>query len=123
MQGLDVPVGLRATGVDAAVVDAEALEGGLEVAASELAAVIREDALEPPAGRRELRGDAASQARGLLAGGLAPGAADEVGPRIGRADVDRRQLPDRPLRALEAADEEAVHADELAGAIGLDVAL
>jgi hypothetical protein len=32
-----------------------------------------------------------------------------------RAHVDRRVLPDGSLRAREAADEEAIHADELSG--------
>src|SRR5262245_21828651 len=49
-------------------------------------------------------------------------AADELGPGEGGGDVDRGQLPDRTLGAGEAANEEAVDPDQLAGSLSPDVA-
>ena len=54
---------------------------------------------------------------------MARRAGDELGPRVGGVDVDRGELADRVLCAPQAPDEKAVRPDELAGAIGLQVAL
>jgi hypothetical protein len=79
--------------------------------------------LEPPAGVSELAGDAAGELRGLLGGRIVVGADDELGPGESAVAVDRGQLPDGAVGALEPADEEAVEADQLAGVIDLDVLL
>src|SRR5215204_3921454 len=86
-------------------------------------AVVGQYALEPPAGSAELAGDAAHKPRGLDGAGLSAWADDQVGPGVAGGDVDRAQLPDRPVGAVQAADEEAVDADQLAGPLGLDVPL
>ena len=88
-----------------------------------LAAVVGEHALQPPARGLQLGRDAAGELGGLLAGRVAARAADELGPGIRGVDVDRGQLPDGALRPGEPADEEGVHAHELAWTLGLDVAL
>ena len=66
VQRFDVAVGLRAAGVDQRVPRAEPLEGGAEVAGAELAAVVGEHALEPPAGGLSSARDALGELGGLL---------------------------------------------------------
>src|SRR6185295_6699708 len=48
---------------------------------------------------------------------------DEVGPGVGAVAVDRGDLPDGAGGTMQATDEEAVDADELTGAVGVDVRL
>jgi hypothetical protein len=88
-----------------------------------LPAVVGQDALELPAGRLQLGGDATGELRGLVAGRVAARTGHELCPGEGGGDVDRGQLPDSALRAGEAADVEGVKADELARPLGLDMAL
>jgi hypothetical protein len=123
VQRLDMSVRLWAAGVDVGDARAEALHGRVEARALELVAVVAEDALELPAGSLQLAGDAAGERRGLLRARVARGADDELGPGEGGEAVDRGQLPDGAVGALEAADEEAVEADELARPLDLDVRL
>jgi hypothetical protein len=105
---LDGAVGLRPAGADQGVSSAELAECGAECAGAELAAVVGEQALQAPARRLQLGGDAAGEPRGVPAGRVALCAADELGPGVGGGDVDRGQLPDRAFGAGEPADEEAV---------------
>src|SRR5207244_7971375 len=77
----------------------------------------------PPAGGGELGADAAGELRGLGAGRGAPRTTDELGPGEGGRDVDRGQLPDRALRARQAADEEAIEANQLPRTLRLDMPL
>src|SRR5207247_3210589 len=119
---LDGAVGLWTAGADACRSSAQALDGLLE-AAAKLAAVIRQRPLEPPVGRTELLGHPAGKFRRLGRVRLPVFAADDVGPSVGGADVDRGQLPDGLLHVVEAADEEAVEADQLAWPLRLDVLL
>jgi hypothetical protein len=62
VHGFDVAVCLRAAGADAA--DADAVDGDRtpEALGAEFLAVVGEHALEPPAGRFQLAGDAADKA-------------------------------------------------------------
>jgi hypothetical protein len=83
-------------------------------ASPKLVAIVGDDAFELPASSCQVFGDSASQLAGLLVGGLAGGAGDEVGPGIRGVAVDRGDLPDRVFRAAQPTDEEAVHADQLA---------
>ncbi len=98
-------------------------DGLAECVGAKLAAVVCEHTFQLPAGRAELAGDAAGELGGLLAGRVATGAADELGPGEGGRDVDRGQLPDGTLGAGQTADVEAVDADQLARPLGLDVSL
>ena len=94
-----------------------------EGAAAELAAVIGEHALEPPAGGLELAGNAAGERRGLRERRPRGPTDDQVGPGVRAVAVDGGDLPDRAGGSVQAADEEAVHAHELAGSLRLDVRL
>ena len=124
VQRLDVAVGLRASGVDAALLGTQALGGEAELAL-ELVCVVAEEALQAPARIAELAGDVPRKARGLLCGGIARGRLGdhELGPGERGGDVDRRQVPVRPLGAAQAPDVEAVDPDQLAGMIDVDVPL
>ena len=88
MQRLDGAVGLGAAGADPGRASAEQLDRLLK-AAAKLAAVIGERPLEPPAGSAELFDDAPGEFRGLGCARLAVLAADQLGPGIRAADVDR----------------------------------
>jgi hypothetical protein len=74
-----------------------------------------------PVGGLQLTRDAAGEAAGLQGGGVALLADHELGPGERRCDVDRGQLPDRALGALQPPDVEAVDADQLAGPVDVDV--
>ena len=88
----------------------ELVEAGFE-----LVAVVGEDALEAPARLRELGGDPPGELGGLLCAWVTGWADDQIGPAVARVDVDRGQLPDIPVGALQATDLEAVDADQFAG--------
>src|SRR5262249_57917539 len=74
-------------------------------------------------GLGELGADPSGEFGGLGAGRVALRAADELGPRERGGDVVRRQLPDRALCPLQAADEETVDADQLARPLSGNVPL
>ena len=99
---------------------AEGADGVVELTGAELAAVIGHDALQTPAAIGEVGGDAAGQRRGEPCPRRARGDV-ELGPAISRAHVDGGVLPDRAVHAGEAAHVEAVHLDQLARPISLDV--
>src|SRR4051812_11267285 len=122
MQTLDVAVGLRAARADLGLARAELRDRRRE-APLEFVAVVAEHALEPPAGLAQGAGDALSEATGLTPVGSGVLAADQLGPRKARVRVDRGQLPDGPLRAVQPADVKAVDADQLARPAGRDVRL
>ena len=107
MQPFDVAVGLRAAGTDLSVRGALRQPGG-ELAPPELVAIVGEHALQVPTGALELCGDPAGQRGGLLDGRSRRWADDEIGPRERVVGVDRGDLPDRTLGAVQAADKEAV---------------
>src|SRR5262249_53914207 len=76
-----------------------------------------------PTGLLQLGCDAAGERRGLR-GSRSRGRADnEVGPGVGAVAVDRGDLPDGAAAAVQASDEEAVEADQLARPLRLDVRL
>ena len=119
VQRLNVAVGLRTTGADPGEIDLQPLNRGREVAL-ELVAVVGEQPLQAPAGGAQISGDATGQPRGLLGGRVAALGDDKLRPNERGADVDRGELPDRSLGALQPADVEAVDPDQLAGVIDLD---
>ena len=122
MQAFDVAVGLRAPGADLAVRDAIG-QAASELAATELAAVVAEHALKAPAGVLQFCGDAGVPAPRVRDRRSRWWADDEVGPRERAVGVDRGDLPDRALRAMQAPDEAAVKTDQLAGTGCVDVQL
>ena len=75
VQALDVAVGLRTAGANEGVAGRQFGQGGGEGRAAELVAVVRENALEPPAGGGEVLGDAPGEAAGLLGARVAGRAA------------------------------------------------
>lgn len=118
MEALHEAVALRPADPRTALGDAVRLKEVGQHGAAVLVAVIGEHALEAVAGRgtvgqHALRQEAHHRLRQLPH--------TERGPAQGREGVDRRELPDPP-DALEVADVEAVQADQLAGALRLDVA-
>jgi len=122
VQRLDVAVGLRAPGMDAGVLGAQALHCRGELAL-ELVAVVREEALQAPACGLEVSRYPASQLGCLLRARIALLGDHQLRPAEGRGDVDRGELPDLALGAPQAADVEAVDPDQLAGPGDVDVAL
>ena len=100
---------------------AEALEGLSEGDAAKLVGVVGEHALQAPAGGLQLAGDAPGEPAGLLRRRVVLRADDELGPRKRRGDVDRCELPDRAVGALQPADVEAVDADQLARALDVNL--
>jgi hypothetical protein len=123
VQCLDVTVGLWSAGVDAAVAGTELLETAGELASTELVAVIGEHPLQAPASGLELMRDASCELAGLLGDGVRVLADHELRPGVGGSDVDRCELPDRALGALQAPDVEAIDPDQLTGPLHVDVAL
>jgi hypothetical protein len=89
----------------------------------ELVAVIGQDALQTPAGLAQGASDALREAAGLALVGARAVAADEFGPREGAVGVDRGELPDRALGAVEPTDVETVDADQLTRPGRVDVRL
>jgi hypothetical protein len=123
VERFDVPVRLRAAGVDMRDRCAEPLDRGVEALAAKLVAVVGEGAFQPPAGGLQLAGDTTREQGCLRRGRVALLADDELGPGIGGVEIDRRQLPDRTRGPTQAAEVEAVDADQLAGMVDLDVRL
>ncbi len=120
MDPLDAAVGLRPPGDDASMLDTEFLECRSELS-GELAAVIGHDRLECPASSRQVGRDTVRQCGGEPRLGVFDRAAMQLGPTPRRADVDGGVLPHRALGALEATDIEAVHLDQIARMVDLQV--
>src|SRR6266516_2034990 len=116
-------VALWPSSADAGDADAVDCDGAAEAFGSKLDAVVGEHPFQPPACGAELACNSADEPRGLDRGRLPGRADDEVCPGVAGGDVDRRQLPDGAAGAVQAADEEAVDADQLAWTLSLDVAL
>src|SRR5262245_10569444 len=120
LQTLDEAVGPSVTGLRLGVADPK-LVAGLGEGTGELAAAVREHALDRPAGLAVGRDeDVAQEAGGGLGRRLR---LDEDARRgVGAGGVAGGDLPDLAY-ALELADVEAVEADEFAGNLSLDVTL
>jgi hypothetical protein len=116
LESLDEAVGPAVTRLGAGVVDAELGADGIEEAL-ELAAVVGEDALEPPSrpsvGRQENTLEEPSAVDRLHR-------RDDLGESEGTGGVTGRDLPER-ANALELADVEAVQADQIARQLRFDV--
>ena len=117
VERFDVPVRLRAAGVDVRDRCAEPLDRGVEALAAKLVAVVGEEAFQPPARGLQLASDTTRERRCLRRRRVALLADDELGPGKGGVDIDRSQLPDRTRSPPQAAEVEAVDADQLAGTV------
>ena len=120
MQSFHVAVGLWAAGADLGLASAERRDRVAEMV-GELVAVIGEDALQTPAGLAQGASDAVREAAGLAVVGARAVAADQFGPREAAVGVDRGELPDRALGAVQPTDLETVDADQLARPGRIDV--
>src|SRR5207247_937887 len=123
LQRLDMAVGLWAAGLDVGDAGLERGDRLLEGPAAKLVAVVAEDALELPAGLLKLAGDTAGELGGLAGVRVVAAADDQLGPGVGGVAVDRGQLPNGTVGALQPPDVEAVEADQLARPLDLDVRL
>jgi hypothetical protein len=105
------------------VAGTERAQAAGEVEVSELVAVVGEHALQAPSAALQVASDAAGERGGVRDGRAVGRRANEVGPGERAVGVDRGDLPDGAFGVGEAADEEAVDADQLAGPVGVDVRL
>jgi hypothetical protein len=71
VESLDVAVGLRSAGMDAAVTGLSFSRVLVKAVAKELVAVVGEHSLKPPAGCLQLPGDALGELARLPGGGVA----------------------------------------------------
>ena len=113
-----MPVGLRSAGADAGCGGRRACRACARSARAELVAVVGEHAVEVPAGVAQLAGDAAQPSgRSARRSGPAPWQRTSSAQAKRAVGVDRGELPDGAVGAVQTADVEAVDPDQLAGLV------